>query len=174
MDLSSLHLALRITARVSLLFFLWVFTAPAHLRLSPMPGFRRLASRSDDALLALAASHTVHLALIVALMIRMGPTVFVHMFWLAMIFGGLAYGFIYALAWTALRKTTKSPARPSRFKAFACYYVWTIFAIVYVGSALRGRFYTAFAILLVASLVIRIAWAVRSQSGCGAARQQVG
>ena len=92
MDAASTHVALRITARVSLLLFLWAFAASALARLLPNRTTQWLESNRPSAVLAFAVSHTVHLGLILTLAAQMGAAQFIHTFtWVTVIVGGMGF-----------------------------------------------------------------------------------
>jgi hypothetical protein len=164
MDIASIHFALRITARISLLFFVWAFTAAALARLMPTPSTRWLEANLRNAVLVFATSHTVHLGFILTLAARMGWAQFIHTFtWVAVIVGGAAFLLIWGLAWKALHKRMSAIAEDTRFEAFAYYYVWFIFAVAYVGASLKTGFYIPFVfvvVVVVAALLLRLtaAW----------------
>jgi hypothetical protein len=155
---------LRITARTSLLFFLCAFVAPALQRLWPARSTRWLEANQDRSTLGFAASHTVHLAFIVALAVKMGGEPFLHAVgWVALIGGGTTYVFIYGLAAAAITRGRIAWLDSPRFRVFAHYLIWAIFARAFVGRALQSAFYVPFAFAVVAALVVRIVAAVQSR-----------
>src|SRR5437879_7043126 len=165
-DFTSGHWGLRITAGISLLFFVWAFAAGSLARLMPNRSTRWLQANRRNAVLAFAASHTVHLGFIVAFTAKMSEAQFIQThLWVVAIVGGVGFVLIYALAWKAFRKRGAT-AGDSRFEAFTYYYLWSIFAVAYVGGAFRARFYVALAFVVVAALLTRLtgAWQSRKLS----------
>lgn len=166
MDRQTILLLLRITARVSFLFFLCAFVASALARLWPSSLTRWLDGNKRAWVLSFAASHTVHLALIILLAMNLGRAQFVHnVHWHAIIIGGSAFVLIYALAAAAAFPNSVKPLQSPRFQAFAYYLFWTIFALAFVGSALRSMFYLPFALAAVAALALRLLAAQRAKKG---------
>ena len=154
-DFTSGHWGLRITAGISLLFFVWAFAAGGLARLMPNRSTRWLQANRRNAVLAFAASHTVHLGFIVAFTAKMSEAQFIQThLWVVAIVGGAGFVLIYTLAWKAFRKKS-TMAGDSRFEVFAYYYVWSIFALGYVAGAFRARFYVALAFVVFAALLLR-------------------
>ena len=164
MDLASIHLALRITARISLIFFVWAFSAAGLARLIPASSTRWLEKNRRNAVLVFATSHTVHFGFILALAAKMGAAQFIQTFtWVTVIGGGGAFLLIWGLAWKTLPQRTSATEGDSRFDAFAYYYVWSIFTLAYVGASFRARFYVPFGFVVVAALLIRLTAAWQSR-----------
>ncbi len=158
MDEQTIRLLLRFTARVSLLFFLGAFVGVAVSRLWPAPITRWLDETRRGWILAFAASHTVHLALIVALAMKLGSTEFLRQVggWVTPMVGGTGYLFIYGLAADAAFPSSMKWLRSPRFQAFAHYLIWTVFARAFVGRAVHSVFYLPFALAVMAALALRL------------------
>ena len=157
MDAQTIHLWLRLTARVSFLFFLGAFVAAALFRLWPSPATGWLAAKRDRSILGFAASHTVHLSFIAVLAIKLGSTEFLRQIgWVPLVVGGTVYLFIYGLAAAAAFPNSVKPFRSPRFQAFALYLIWTIFALGFASRAVRSAFYLPFALAVMAALALRL------------------
>lgn len=164
MDVQAIHFFLRVTARITFLFFLGAFTAPALFALWPTPGIRWIEERRRGWVLAFAASHTAHLALIVMLARKLGGTAFLHQFtWVAVVVGGAVYLFIYALAAAAAFPVNLRGVLSPRFLTFAYYPVWFVFALSYVGGTVHSVFYLPFATAAIAALALRLVAAGRAR-----------
>jgi sulfoxide reductase heme-binding subunit YedZ len=157
MDGQTIHLLLRVTARISFLFFLGAFIAPALFTVWPAPVSRWLNEKRRTWMLAFAASHTVHLGFIVALAMRPGGMGFVRQFgWVTLVRGGTVYLFIYLLATAAAFPNNVRRFPSPRLVAIAYYLIWTIFASGFVGGAVRSAFYLPFAAAVIAALGLRL------------------
>jgi methionine sulfoxide reductase heme-binding subunit len=161
MEAQTIHLLLRVTARISFLFFLGAFTAPALFAVWPAPVSRWLSEKRRSWILAFAASHTVHLALIVTLAMKLRGTAFLHQVgWVTLIGGGTVYAFIYVLAAAAASPAGVGRVLSPRFLAFVHYLIWFIFASSFVEGAVRSVFYLPFAATAITALGLRLfrAW----------------
>ena len=153
----------RVTARSSLVLFLLAFTASS-LHAFLRSGTSAWALRNRRHLgVSFAASHTVHLLALVALGLRFPDPFLVDLEAIAVIGGGLAYVFLYAMTLTSFA----GPARAlgaRRWKTLhtaGAWYIWIIFAQSYIPRALANPSYVPFAAALVAAAGLRIARARR-------------
>lgn len=147
---------IRLTARVSLVFFLVGFAGEAAARRRPALAW--LERRRRTALVALAVSHTLHLSFIVWMNVLTGGA---HLTRTAValnvVFGGTAYACIYALAIRGGKSAAES-GRATRWESFAFYYIWTIFALGNFGRAVGGSaLHVVAAAALAIALVLRVA-----------------
>jgi hypothetical protein len=157
MDAQTIHLMLRITARVSFLFFVCAFAAPAFFTLWPRPGTRWLAEGRRRWILAFVASHTVHLAFITTLAMKAGSMGFVRQFgWVTIVGGGTLYLVIYALAADAAFPFTAGRVISPHLVTLAYYLIWFVFAFTYIGGTVRSVFYLPFAVTAIAALLVRL------------------
>lgn len=164
MSEESIRLMLRITARASVALFLCAFASVALHRLWPVPATRWLEETRRRWTLGFAASHTLHLAAIVALATSMGRERFLHAVgWVALIVGGMVYLFIYGLAVDALTGGRAPLLNSPRFQSFAHYLIWTIFALGFGGRALTSLFYLPFALAVIVALALRVFAGVQSR-----------
>jgi sulfoxide reductase heme-binding subunit YedZ len=160
MDETTIRVAIRATARISFVLFLGAFLGDALYRLMPAAATRWLKANKDGFTLGFAASHTVHLAFILALVAALGrehalkgimPIPFT-----------VGFLFIYALAaGVLLRHLT---FLPSRFEALAHYYLMALFAVSFTRHAIKEpAFYTPFILVAVTAIGVRIAVTLRSR-----------
>jgi methionine sulfoxide reductase heme-binding subunit len=163
MDEATIRLALRVTARTTFFFFVAAFAGNALRDLFPGRLSIWLAAKRDAFLLAMAASHTVHLAAIIALFQLLGSS---RLKLTTVLGGGLVYLLIYALAIGAMMRLRGLEARSllgsPRFEAVALYLIWLIFALAFVPRAISGwPIYLLFSIAAVGALVVRLACLIR-------------
>jgi sulfoxide reductase heme-binding subunit YedZ len=160
MDETTIRVAIRATARISFGLFLGAFLGNALYRLVPAAVTRWLKANKDGFVLGFAASHTVHLAFILALVAAIGrENVLKGIMPIPFTVGFLL---IYALAAGVLfrRRTFLS----SHFEALAHYYLMTLFVVSFTRHAItRPLFYTPFVLVAATSLGVRIAAAIRSR-----------
>jgi sulfoxide reductase heme-binding subunit YedZ len=160
MDETTIRVAIRATARISFGLFLGAFLGNALYRLVPAAATRWLKANKDGFVLGFAASHTVHLAFILALVAAIGrENVLKGIMPIPFTVGFLL---IYALAAGVLfrRRTFLS----SHFEALAHYYLMTLFVVSFTRHAItRPLFYTPFVLVAATSLGVRIAAAIRSR-----------
>ena len=150
---------LHLTARTTFAFFVCAFVGPALRDLRPGTFSIWLARRRDWFLLATAASHTAHLATIVAFFQVVGWT---HLKTVALLGGGSVYLLIYALALAAALRLVRGREirllSTPRFEGLALYLIWLIFALAFVPRIVSGwPVYTLFGVAALAALVVRIA-----------------
>jgi methionine sulfoxide reductase heme-binding subunit len=164
----------RFSARISLFIFALVFTASALHKLFRSQNTAELLRNRRQFGLSFAYSHTIHLLAIVIFLSLSGekpPMVTV-------IFGGLAYLFIYAMAFTSNDWSVKKLGVKT-WKALhktGVLYLWFIFFVTYLGRLLpakagepspggsKAEFIIAF-IVVSAILLLRIAAAISARAG---------
>jgi DMSO/TMAO reductase YedYZ heme-binding membrane subunit len=155
----------RFTARISLFVFAWVFTASALHKLLGSDFTAELLRNRRQWGIAFAYSHTIHLFAILLFFRLSGnpPPV------LSLIFGGMGYVLLYALAFTSNDGAVKRLGAKNwkRLHKTGVYYLWFIFFLTYLKRLMPDRveaprpggtkmeFVIGFVILL-AILVIRI------------------
>jgi len=163
MDEAAIRLALRVTARTTFVFFACAFAGSALRDLFSGRFFTWLATKRDAFLVAMAVSHTVHLAAIVALFQLLGSS---RLKLTTVAGGGLVYLLIYAVAIGAIMRLRgrepQSLLGSPRFEAVALYLIWVIFALAFVPRAISGwPVYSFFSAVALAALCIRVACVVR-------------
>jgi hypothetical protein len=165
MDEQTIHLSLRITARISFLFFLGAFVGAAISRLWTAPITRWVDENQRGCILAFAASHTVHLTLILALAMKLGSAEFLRQVggWLVPVVGGIGYLLIYGLAATAAFPAGAKWLRSPRFQAFAYYLIWIVFSRAFVRRSVHSTFYLPFAFAAIAALLLRLLAALQAR-----------
>jgi methionine sulfoxide reductase heme-binding subunit len=163
MDEAAIRLALRMTARATFFFFLCAFAGNALRDLFPGRLSSWLAAKRDAFLLAMAASHSMHLAAIIALFQLLGSS---RLKLTTVLGGGMVYLLIYALAIGAMMRLRGRQPRSllgsPRVEAVALYLIWLIFALAFVPRAISGwPVYSLFSAVALAALFIRVACLVR-------------
>lgn len=168
---AGLRIALHVTARITFVFFLCAFTGNALLDLWP-GRFSLWLSRSRDwFLLAMAASHTFHLAAIIAFFQAVGWS---RLHIVTLLGGGFIYLLIYGLAATAIMRlrgdNNKFMAGSPKLEAAALYLIWLIFALAFVPRIISGwPVYSILAVVVLAALFIRIVCLIRHKRALAAA-----
>jgi DMSO/TMAO reductase YedYZ heme-binding membrane subunit len=126
----------RLTARVSAIIFLFIFSASSWHRLSSGEWSASLLKNRRRLGVTFAYSHTIHLFC------------FVAFFWLAdrrpslstMIIGGGAYLTMYAMALTSNDSSVKKLGAKNwkRLHKFGVYYLWLVFFLTYLTRFLKA------------------------------------
>jgi hypothetical protein len=167
---AGLRIALHLTARITFAFFVCAFTGNALRDLAPARFSLWLSRNRDWFLVTMAASHTFHLAAIIAFFQVVGWSK-LHL--VTLLGGGLVYLLIYALAAAAIRRLRDGHgflAGSLRLEAAALYLIWLIFALAFVPRIVSGwPVYSILAVAALAALVIRIACLVRHKRSLAAA-----
>jgi hypothetical protein len=163
MDEMTIRVAIRTTARISFILILGAFVGNALYCLVPASASRWLKENKDGLTLGFAASHTVHLAFILALVAALGRQHLLNeLGWVVVISFATGFVFIYVLAAEVLFRHRTSLS--SRFKALAHYYLITLFVVGFTVSGMtRPLFYTPFILVAVTAIGVRIAAAIRSR-----------
>src|SRR5262249_3813618 len=141
--------------------FSGAFTADALRALWPGNFTEWMARNRDRFVLGFAASHTVHLGAIIALMTVLGRVPIARL-----IPGGLVFLLIYALAAIAIARAVsqKQLARigSSGFESFAMYTIWLVFASAFVPRMVKGwPIYSVLGVLALAAVLLRVAGRAR-------------
>ncbi len=168
---ASVRIALHVTARITFGFFVCAFAGNALRDLWPGRFSLWLSRNRDWFLVAMAASHTFHLAAIIAFFQVVGWS---KLQLVTLLGGGFVYLLIYALAATAIMRLRRGGqeflAGSPRLEAAALYLIWLIFALAFVPRVVSGwPVYSILAITALAALVIRIACLVRHKRALAAA-----
>jgi methionine sulfoxide reductase heme-binding subunit len=140
--------------------FLGAFLGNALYSLVPAATTRWLKANKDQFTLGFAASHTVHLAFILTLVLAIGRE---HAFKGTMLVAfTTGFLFIYALAAGVLFRHL--PFWSSRFESLAHWYLIALFAVSFTRHAMtRPLFYTPFVLVAAIAAGLRIAAAMRSR-----------
>jgi sulfoxide reductase heme-binding subunit YedZ len=161
MNEATLRLLLHLTARTTFVFFFCAFTGNALRDLWPSKISNWLARNYDRFLVAQAASHTVHLAAIIAFFCLVGWS---KLQTATLIGGGSVYFLIYALAVVAIVRLSRGREWPGpiRFEGFSLYVIWLVFALAFVPRLISGwPVYSLFGIAAIVALAIRIVCKLR-------------
>jgi methionine sulfoxide reductase heme-binding subunit len=163
----------RFTARISLFIFSLVFVASSLHRIFRSDFTAALLKNRRQFGVSFAFSHTAHLLSII-IFFRLSGT---QAPMLTLIFGGLAYLLIYAMAFTSNNWSVKKLGAKNWkiLHKVGVFYIWSIFFITYLGRVLPGKvdepkpggtkteFVIAFLVVL-AILSLRIAAAVSAKA----------
>lgn len=157
MNEAGLRTALHLTARFTFVFFLGAFTGHALRDLWPGNFSFWFSRRRDLFLAAMAASHTLHLAAIIAFFQLVGWS---KVKMVTLLGGGLVYLLIYALAANAIARLTKREdgflIGSLKFEAISLYLIWLIFALAFVPRVLSGwPVYSLLGLAAIVALFIR-------------------
>lgn len=164
MDEATIRIAIRTTARISLLLFLCAFLGDALCRLWPAATLW-LKHKRDRFTLGFAASHTVHLAFILLLVATLGREhLLKELGWGVFIAFAIGLLFIYALAARVLLRHRTFWLSSPRFETFAHCLLIALFGFAFALSGLtRPFFYAPFVLATAAGLGIRISAAIQSR-----------
>jgi sulfoxide reductase heme-binding subunit YedZ len=160
MDEMTIRMAIRATARISFVLFLGAFLGNALYILVPAASTRWLKANKDRFVLGFAASHTVHLAFILTLVVAIGRE---HALKGTMVVAfTTGFLFIYALAAGVL--FPHLPFWSPWFEGLAYWYLKALFAVSFMRHAImRPVFYTPLVLVAITALGVRIAAAIRSR-----------
>lgn len=171
---AAIRLAIRVTARTSLLLFCTAFAASALAGWWRSPVTRALLIYRRQIGLGFAFSHALHLAAIVAFS-RVAPDQFAKVSNIVTYLGGgLGYLFIAAMAATSFDRSARwlGARRWRLLHGVGGYYVWLIFANSYGRRALHDPFYRPMLALLVVAMAVKLGWV--AWQGQVAARGEAG
>jgi hypothetical protein len=171
MNEASIHLLLRYTARTTFAFFTFAFTGNALRDLWPTGLTLWLARKRDWFLIAVAVSHTLHLAAIIALFQTIG---WAKLQATTLVGGGLVYLLIYMLALNAVARLLAGQEKfllgRAKSEAVALYLIWLVFALAFVPRIVSGwPLYSLLGALALTALALRIACLVRHRRARAAA-----
>ena len=160
---AAIRLAIRVTARTSLLLFCTAFAASALAGWWRGRVTRALLVYRRQIGLGFAFSHAVHLAAIIAFA-RVAPAQFgAATSIVTYLGGGLGYVLIAAMAATSFDRSARwlGARRWRLLHGVGGYYVWIVFANSYGRRALHEPFYRPMLALLVVAMVVKLAWLAR-------------
>jgi hypothetical protein len=171
MNAEGLRTLLHLTARTTFVFFVCAFAGNALRDLWPGAILAWISRQRDWYLLAVAVSHTLHLAAIIAFFQVVGWS---HLKLVTVIGGGSVYLLIYGLAIVAILRLRSQKEiflfGRLKFEAFAMYLIWLIFALAFVPRIVSGwPVYSLLGFVALAALVVRVACLVRHRRTMAAA-----
>jgi hypothetical protein len=157
LDLPTVLLFLRVTARVSAIFLASAFSASALRQLWSSPLTSWMAANRHRFTLLFALSHTFHLVGIAAL-VSLVPERFSTMSALpTFVFGGLGYALIYYAAVTAFVRRKNPELGDSKMQTAILYILWTVFTLAFVlGMRNNAWIYTPLVLMMLFALVARV------------------
>lgn len=158
------RMAIRATARTSVVLFGLAFVASSLYRLKPSAFTRWLLANRRYLGVSFASSHAIHLAAIVTLAVAFGQKLPA----LIVVVGGFGYLLIAAMTATSFDRTAKwlGPRNWARLHGYGARYLWLVFFVSYMpepGQSPRP-IQSVFFALVVAMAAIRTAawWKVRT------------
>lgn len=164
-EVEGVRLAIRFTARTSLLFFCLAFSASALSRLWPTPPTLWLRRNRRYVGLSFAASHAIH-AVAIGLFAAMAPADFREATSPAsFIFGGLGYAFILAMAATSFDRTAAAigPRAWRILHTTGIHYLWFQFMVSFGKRIPDMPNYVWFLVPLAVVMAIRIVAVVQTR-----------
>ena len=157
-DVEGLRLAIRATARTSLVLFVLAFTASALADLLPSEATRWQRRNRRYLGVSFAISHFIHLGVILAL-----ASVDQALFWKltnisTIVLAGSAYLFIAAMAATSFDRTAAwlGPRKWRLLHLIGGWYIWISFAVAVGKRVPLDRFYWPMAVLVLAAAIVRL------------------
>lgn len=155
--LEGLGMAIRATARTSVVFFTLAFAASALRRRWPNAGTAWLLRNRRQLGVSFAASHLVHLLLILTVagwtvegFLTVRPMV-------TIVGGGIGYVFLALMTLTSFDRTAAmlGPRNWRRLHVTGAYYNWFIFAQSFFRMVSQSAVYWPFAALVAGSMLLR-------------------
>jgi sulfoxide reductase heme-binding subunit YedZ len=157
-DVEGLRLAIRATARTSLVLFVMAFTASALAELLPSEATRWQRRNRRYLGLSFGVSHFIHLGVILAL-----ASVDQALFWKltnisTIVLAGSAYLFITAMAVTSFERTAAwlGPRNWRLLHLIGGWYIWISFAVAVGKRVPLDRFYWPMAVLVLFAAIVRL------------------
>lgn len=153
-----LRLAIRATARTSLLLFFLAFTASALAHLWPSSPTRWIRRNRRYIGVSFAISHAIHLAALVALA-NADPQTFWRLTNVSnIVLAGLAYVFVAAMTATSFDRAVVwlGPQRWRMLHLVGSWYIWISFATAVGKRIPQGPIYWAMFALVALALVLRV------------------
>ena len=166
-DAEGIRLAIRATARTSLVLFVMAFTAGALVELIPSEATRWQRRNRRYLGVSFAVSHFIHLTVIAALAV-----VDQSLFWKltnigTIVLAGSAYLFIAAMAATSFDRTAAwlGPRKWRVLHLVGSWYIWISFAVAIGKRVPLDRFYWPLATLVLAAAIDATSPARQTASG---------
>src|SRR6185369_10827090 len=156
--IDGIRLAIRATARTSLVLFALAFTASALAELAPSEATRWQRRNRRYLGVSFAVSHFIHLGAIIAL-----ATLDTTLFWkltnvATIVLAGTAYLFIAAMAATSFDRSAAwlGPRKWRLLHLVGGWYIWISFAVAVGKRVPIDRFYWPMAALVLAAGIVRL------------------
>ena len=173
-DVEGVRLAIRATARTSLVLFAIAFTTSALAELMPSDVTRWQRRNRRYLGVSFAVSHFIHLVAILAL-----ATLDSALFWkltnvTTIVLAGTAYLFIAAMTATSFDRTAAwlGPRRWRLLHLIGGWYVWISFAVAVGKRVPLDSFYWPMAVLVLATALVRLfAMVLRRRRAMSGARR---
>ena len=157
-DIEGVRLAIRATARTSLVLFVLAFTASALVELVPSEATRWQRRNRRYLGVSFAVSHFIHLAAIITL-----ATLDTPLFWkltnvTTIVLAGTAYLFIAAMTATSFDRTAAwlGPRKWRLLHLVGGWYIWISFAVAVGKRVPVDSFYWPMAALVLVAAIVRL------------------
>lgn len=157
-DVEGMRVAIRVTARTSLVLFAMAFAASAMAELIPNAATRWQRRNRRYLGLSFAVSHFIHLA-VIAMLASVDPA----LFWkltnlMTIVLAGTAYLFIAAMTATSFDSSAAwlGPRKWRLLHLIGGWYIWISFAIAVGKRVPLDSFYWPMATLVLAVAVVRL------------------
>jgi methionine sulfoxide reductase heme-binding subunit len=157
-EVDGVRMAIRFTARTSLLFFCLAFSAAALARLWPNAWTRWQRRNRRTLGVTFATSHGIH-AVVIACFAIMDPAAYAATTSTASyIFGGIGYAFIFAMAATSFDRTAAAigPRAWRVLHLTGGYYLWFQFMVAFGKRIPDMPLYPLFLVPLLAVMALRL------------------
>lgn len=152
---------IRSTAQTSFMLFTSAFVASALARAWPSPLTRWMLRNRRYLGVSFAVSHGLHLVAIIMLARALGDQFRLDR--VTLVGGGLAYGFVAAMAATSFDRTAAwlGPRVWKRLHTTGGYYIWLIFLLQYAVLVTHSLLYAPFAVAALVVMGLRMAARLR-------------
>jgi sulfoxide reductase heme-binding subunit YedZ len=158
-EVEGVRMAIRFTARTSLLFFCLAFSAAALVRLWPNAWTRWQRRNRRYLGVTFAGSHALHAVAIAAFAVMDPPGFMAATSAVTYIFGGIGYAIIIAMTATSFDRTTAAigPRAWRMLHLTGGYFLWAQFMVSFGKRVPDMPLYALFLIPLVATMGLRLA-----------------
>ncbi|MEE9609399.1 MAG: hypothetical protein V3U03_16790 [Myxococcota bacterium] len=158
-----LRIAIRATARTSLLLFSAAFTASSLAQLWPSAASRWLLRNRRYLGVSFGVSHSYHALMIASLALLLGDDFETGT--QGLIFGGFAYVLLALMVATSFDRSAGwlGPLRWRRLHRFGAYYIWFIFAVTLLPRTLNSPLYAFFSGVVLGASGLRVAARLRQR-----------
>lgn len=173
---AGVRIVVRWTAKIAVVLFAAAFAASSLRAFWRGDATRWLMVNRRRLGLSFALAHFVHLLALVAIAVAFPHPFVDELNAVTLVGGGLAYGFVVALAATSNDASVRrlGARRWRLLHTVGGWYIWIIFTQSYVGRAVADPAYVPFAGLLAGVLGLRIARRVRERGGAQRATAAAG
>jgi methionine sulfoxide reductase heme-binding subunit len=160
-DEAGIRVAVRATARTSVVLFTAAFVASPLARRWPGPATRWLLANRRYFGVSFAVSHLAHLLALLALAGWSGRRMVAAAGVPVLVLGGIGYAFVAAMTATSFDRTAAwlGPRRWHHLHTAGVWYLWTVFLVSFAPRIAESALYGPFVVLLAAAAALR--WRTR-------------